>query len=409
MSATSQGADPRAGVGFLIPWSYDWGGGVTNAVLGLATQCSGDPRYRPIALEYDWGSRSYSEDQWRGFTRVRLRLRAPWAESGTFKIALSYLAYLPGDLYRLRNLIKRHRLVVINRQFPGLDSFNFVLLRRLGLYSGKNIFTFQGSDVRDVLRTRGLTRRLWRHMLRGADRLVFVSEGLKEEFLAFDPAVVGRAVVVHNGVDPESFLRHVDRPLPAQALFDGSHRVVISVGGFEYRKGYDLLVQAFESVLQERRDVRLAIVGRSGAGPTLNAIRQLIADRGLEAHVTLITDVPHDEVAALVRRADVFVLSSRWRKGEFGEGLPLVLAEAGALAKPIVSSRSTGCDEIIVDGETGRLVELENVPQLAQAILDQLNDPENAQRMGRNLQKRVAERFTWKEAWRKYRSLFEES
>jgi glycosyltransferase involved in cell wall biosynthesis len=129
----------------------------------------------------------------------------------------------------------------------------------------------------------------------------------------------------------------------------------------------------------------------------------------LEAHVALVTDVPHDEVAAFVRRADVFVLSSRWRKGEFGEGLPLVLAEAGALAKPIVSTRSTGCDEIIVDGETGRLVELENVPQLAQAILDQLNDPENAQRMGKNLQKRVAERFTWKEAWRKYRSLFEES
>jgi glycosyltransferase involved in cell wall biosynthesis len=395
----------KPGFGFLLPWSFDYQGGVTNAVFGLAMQCLADDKYRPIALESDWNAPSHVEDEWCGITRVRLQLRAPWSKDRPLKIALSYLAHLPIDLYRIRRLTKRYNLVLINRQFPGLDSFNFILLRQLGLFRGKNILTFQGSDVRAVLSAQGWMRRMWRLLLRGSDQLIFVSEGLKEEFLSFDPTLASRAVVVHNGVDVESFLRGVDQPVPSPAFFKDDYQVVLSIGSFEYRKGHDLLVRAFEAVVRERKDTRLVIAGRSG--PTLDAIRELIAERGLGTQIALLIDIPYDRMPALVRRADVFVLSSRWRKGQFGEGFPLVLAESGSLAKPVVSTRSTGCDEIILDGETGRLVELESAPELARAILDQLNDRENARRMGINLQKLVTERFTWKKAWHKYRELLD--
>ena len=58
----------------------------------------------------------------------------------------------------------------------------------------------------------------------------------------------------------------------------------------------------------------------------------MIANLGLANHVALLTDIPYSEVPALIRRADVFVLCSRWEKGKFGEGFPLALAEAERLA-----------------------------------------------------------------------------
>jgi len=312
---------------------------------------------------------------------------------------------LPAELRRLRRLISAHGLRAINMHFAGLESFSFVALRRLGLFRGKYVLTFHGSDVRQVLRTRGAQRALWRLILHGVDRLVFVSKDLKEEFLAFDHSLASRCVVIHNGIDIRAFTCgcQEDRPLPE--FFAGSHDTLISVGQFEYRKGHDLLIQAFELVLLERSHARLAIVGRSG--PTLEGTRKLIADRGLEAHIALFTDLPHSHVPALVNRADVFVLSSRWRKGEFGEGFPLVLAEAGALARPVVSTRSTGCGEIIFDRVTGRLVPLEDPPALADAIVDLLNDRVSAQRMGMNLQKIVQEQFSWQQAWVKYRHVLD--
>jgi glycosyltransferase involved in cell wall biosynthesis len=72
-----------------------------------------------------------------------------------------------------------------------------------------------------------------------------------------------------------------------------------------------------------------------------------------------------------------------------------------------VSTHSTGCDEIIRDGQTGRLVAVEDPAALACAILDVLNDQTEAQRMANNLHNLVCTQFTWKHAWRKYRTLLE--
>src|SRR5205823_5906312 len=134
-------------------------------------------------------------DEWRGITRIRLRMQAPWSEKHLLRAAVSYVLHLPNDLLRLRALIKTYNIRVINSQFPALDSLNFILMRHVGLFRGKNVFTFQGTDVRLVLRTRGVLRQIWKWMLHRVDLLVFVSEGLKEEFLAFDPGLAKRCVV----------------------------------------------------------------------------------------------------------------------------------------------------------------------------------------------------------------------
>src|ERR1051325_5406129 len=125
----------RPGFAFLLPWSYDVeGGGVGHAVAGLADQCLAESVYRPIALEIDWESKRPKADDWRGLTRVRLCLRPPWSDKRVIRTAISYLLHLPLDLHRFWRVIQEYNLRVINRQFPGLDSFTLVLMRRIGLF-----------------------------------------------------------------------------------------------------------------------------------------------------------------------------------------------------------------------------------------------------------------------------------
>jgi glycosyltransferase involved in cell wall biosynthesis len=393
----------KFGYGFLLPWPYEVQGGVNHVILGLVNQCLEDTSCRPIALENNWTFVAPQEDVWRGITRNRLRLRSPWSGKHPLRAVISYILHLPGLLHRLRQICKRHNLRVINIHVPGIEALTIVAMRCLGLFSGKTVFTFHGSEVRIVLRSRGLERKLWKWTFRGADSLVFVSEGLRTEFLAFDPTLSSRAVVVYNGVDAGSFIDKSKQAIPYPDFFGSSHRIVLSVAAFEYRKGHDLLIEAFETVLQQHSNARLAIVG--DRGPTLDATRKFVADRGLDRYAALLTDIPYDRIPGLLRRADVFVLSSRWEKGKFGEGFPLVLVECGALARPVVSTESTGCNEIIKDGETGRLVPLGDSSAIANAIVGLLNNQADAERIGYNLQKLVFEQFTWRHAWQKYRAL----
>jgi glycosyltransferase involved in cell wall biosynthesis len=76
------------------------------------------------------------------------------------------------------------------------------------------------------------------------------------------------------------------------------------------------------------------------------------------------------------------------------EGLPRVLLEAALLGKPVISTKVDGVPELVVDGETGILVNPGDRAGLAAAIIELLEHPERAEAMGRNGQERVQLKFT---------------
>ena len=94
------------------------------------------------------------------------------------------------------------------------------------------------------------------------------------------------------------------------------------------------------------------------------------------------------DVPAFLHTLDVFALASR------SEGFGQVLIEAMAAGKPVVASRIAPLTEIVVDGDTGLLVEPENPKAFAEAIVWLLTHPNVAQQMGRRGQKRVRDHFS---------------
>src|SRR5262249_5264482 len=149
--------------------------------------------------------------------------------------------------------------------------------------------------------------------------------------------------------------------------------------------------------------LHLALVGVPG--PTSAAVRQLISELGLTDRVHIFESVRHAQIYDLLTRAELFVLATRWRKGSMGEGFAISILEAAAAKLPIVATASCGVPELIQDGETGRLVELENPEALAGAICDMLDNPPAARRMADQLYSIVGSRFTWSRAAERYLAL----
>jgi glycosyltransferase involved in cell wall biosynthesis len=223
---------------------------------------------------------------------------------------------------------------------------------------------------------------------------------LRRETLQLEPRA--NAITIHNGIDVNRFSAQTDPAFQWPAELEGK-RIIVNVAQFEFRKGHDILLKAFRSVRSTHEDVALVLAGFPG--PTSTAIQNLIRDLDLSDSVFCPGALPHAKIYDLLKHATLFALATRWRKGMMGEGFAIALLEAAAAKLPIVATASCGVEEIIRDGETGRVVPLEDDAALAGAIGEMLDHPEEARAMGEKLYAVVREQFTWSKAAEQYGAL----
>ena len=222
-----------------------------------------------------------------------------------------------------------------------------------------------------------------------SSRVVGVSEAVRSRLSGFVPAE--SLEVVHNGIDVSAF--ECGGPSPRQA---GEPQRLLFVGDFVERKRVHDLAAAASRVFETREDVHLYLAGREVEFTFEEVLSCIPQAHHPRAHyLGFRSDVP-----ALLRAADALVLPS----GE--DPFPVAVLEAMATAVPVVGTRSGGMEEQIVDGETGRLVDVGRPDQLAEAILDVLSDPERARAMGEAGRRRVEANFTLARMVGRFRRIF---
>ena len=135
----------------------------------------------------------------------------------------------------------------------------------------------------------------------------------------------------------------------------------------------------------------------------VDATRAEVAETlGIRDHVEMHTDVPEDQLAALYRNAQLFVLSSN------EEGLGLVLAEAMASGTPVVSTDCGGPSTLIEDGQTGFLVPTGDAEALADRMAHVLTHPEKAWTLGQAGRERVEAEFSVEAAGERFLQVYDE-
>ena len=158
--------------------------------------------------------------------------------------------------------------------------------------------------------------------------------------------------------------------------------IIGSVARLHRQKGLTYLVRATREISQVFPAVKIMVVG---SGPLRKKLETEARRLGVENHLSFVGE--RRDIPQLLSVFDVFVLSSLW------EGLPYVLMEAAALAKPVVATDVEGVREIIKPGETGLLVSPKNPEGLARGVITLLQDREQASKLGMNLKREAAGQF----------------
>jgi glycosyltransferase involved in cell wall biosynthesis len=382
--------EPPPGWLFVLSWSLERIGGVNEAVKSLVRCFQDDKTYSPHLLITS--ERERTPIQTCPVTPLYLDLWPPWDNRHPMRAILSFFYRLPSRSRQLRRIFKRHDVKVINSHFPDLESLTFVLLKKIGQFDGKLILTFHRGDIQGALATKGVERMLWKVLLRGADHLVTVSDGLGRDVLALEPKVAGKLKTIYNGIDSSMFASGNSHKQPTPP----GEQIIVAVGAFIPRKGHDVLVRAFSRVVETVAGARLLLIG--GSGPEVEPIRELIRSLALSGKVEIHEDVPHQQVSGYLSRASLFALATR------GEGHPLAVIEAGACRVPVVCTRATGISELITDHVSGRLVEIDDEIGLAAAMIDMLRHPDKATEMSNNLHEHISN-LTWPHAYGQYLEL----
>ena len=174
---------------------------------------------------------------------------------------------------------------------------------------------------------------------------------------------------------------------------------VICVGRFSWEKGHQFLLAAWPLVLAKVPSAKLILVGE---GVLQAEIARQIQDLGISASVSLLGSLPHDQALGQIARSSVFVCPS------LAEGLGIVFIEAQACGVPPIGTNVGGIPEIILDGESGLLVEPKNSEAIASAVIKLLTDRALAEKIKRNGLS-AARRFAWADIVRRYEALYERS
>ena len=173
--------------------------------------------------------------------------------------------------------------------------------------------------------------------------------------------------VIPFGVD----LRRIS-PAAAPARHETTLRL-LSVGRLVWQKGQATLLEACARLRDAGLDFRLTVVGEGQERHALEGLRQTL---GLADLVDMPGAMTSTQVYEMYRQADLFVLSS------VSEGFGLVVVEAMASELPVVTPALPGMDEIVSDGEDGRVYPPGSSQDLASIILELARDPDGRKRMG---------------------------
>jgi glycosyltransferase involved in cell wall biosynthesis len=163
-----------------------------------------------------------------------------------------------------------------------------------------------------------------------------------------------------------------------------------------YLKGIQYLIRALHEVLQKKPQVKLLIAGK---GAEEQNLRSLTQELGITEQVMFVGHLNQKILAGYIKNSLALVLPS------LTEGLPRVVIEAQLLGKPVIASRVGGIPEIITDGETGILVEPQDGHALARAMVQILEYPVLAGRMGSFGRAQMSEKFNYQNYYTAYHTM----
>jgi len=290
--------------------------------------------------------------------------------------AMARIDYSTHALFKLRDIIRKHGIEIVEATYWGAEAFFYSLRKRTPLVvrmdiSASDILKTGGySGVREMLNLKLLSR-LEDFSARRADRVVAISKDFYD--YATDKLHINskRVDLVHHAVDIERF-RFVESDIRERLGIPSNAPLVLFVGRLESRKGVHILCRTFADIVRNMPGTRFVLVGSDtdtapAGGSMKSYINEQAGSNGFRDNLVFIDFLPQEELPGLYSTCDLVVSPS------LHESFGLVVLEAMACGKPVVVTSTGIVPELRLNGEGVIVVEPGDAAGLAEATIKMLS------------------------------------
>ena len=284
---------------------------------------------------------------------------------------IEMVSYLMTAIPKVIQLIRQRDYDLNHTHFVFPDGIMALIAKRFTQLA--YIITAHGSDVpgynpHRFLWEHRLLLPLWDKVTQRASQIACPSENLKSIILKQNSEL--QIHVVPNGIDLDKF----DPGKQKQ------RRILVVTRMFE-RKGVQYILKALEGL---DLDHEVHIVGD---GPYLETLRSLADELKVNVKFWGQLDNASGPLIELYETSDIFILASE------AENFPIVLLEAMAAGLAVITTKGTGCGEVI--GDAGILVEPKDPDSLREALIGLMNAPDRLKELGQAARRRLENNFSW--------------
>jgi len=231
---------------------------------------------------------------------------------------------------------------------------------------------------------------------RFAHHVIAPSDDLRDTLIRFHGVAPSKVTAIDNGIELEYYEQAAsDGSEVRDELGLGERLVMTSIGRVYWIKNQESLIRAFATVAPEQPEAVLVLAGDGDQ----KALRELAASLALEDRMRILP--PRDDTRALLAATDLFVHPA------LGESFGVVIIEAMATGRPVMSTPVGIAREAVEDGVTGVLAAGHEPRDLAQAMRRALSVRDDWEAMGRAARRRVS-RFSASRMVARYERLYEE-
>lgn len=364
--------------------TYKWGGGPDKTILLSAEKH--DASRVTVVVVYIRDVRDH-EFQITEMAKGRGLTYYEVPESGKFDFRV---------LRALREIIIRHDINMIHGHDYKSDLFAYLIRkmmwkRQIALVSTAHAWVMLG-------RKGEFYRQLDLFLMKRFDHLLAVSQATQNEMV--DAGIPeSKITVLYNGIDTETWSReHVKTTLRDELGILPSAPVIGYVGRIMPEKDLETWLRSAAIVAKQYPQARFVLVGEGRDGTTLDDLKSLALSLGIADQ--LVFPGFRRDLPQVYAAFDVFVMSS------LREGLPNSILEAMALGVPVVTTDVAGAKELVVNKETGFVVDQKDFNHLASSILTILQHDSVRTQMGQAGRHRVETEFSFLQRLRKIEDLY---
>ena len=235
----------------------------------------------------------------------------------------------------------------------GTSPFNWIVfdsLRKIGIPVVVTVHGLINVEKKKLLRKHFSLKTLYqlivqssaeRRILKSAKEVIVDTEYVEKAIRAYHLSTIPHMTIIPQGIQDHFY--HI-------SCSDNSHEI-LSVGAISKRKGHLYLIQSFEKICEKIPDAHLTICGSMAESDYFMIIKEYLSASPYRNRISILTDVPKEELFNLYHKAHLFALHSQ----EESQGI--ALAEAMAAGLPVVATKVGGIPYVISDGVTGLLAD----------------------------------------------------